>query len=96
MNEEEHERVREAVAAIPAGRVATYGDIAGRVGLPSARLVGRILREDGVDLPWHRVLRATGKPAEHLATEQLTLLAAEGVIARDGRVDLRRYRWEGP
>jgi alkylated DNA nucleotide flippase Atl1 len=88
------ERVREAVAAIPAGCVLAYGDVAAQVGLPRrARLVGRILAEDGHDLPWHRVLRADGTPAPQLAAEQLSRLRTEGVLARDGRVSRRRYRW---
>ena len=45
--------------------------------------------------PWHRVLRSNGTPAPHLADEQLARLRAEGVLATDGRVDLRRYRWSG-
>jgi methylated-DNA-protein-cysteine methyltransferase-like protein len=93
VDEEFVERVREAIAAIPSGRVATYGDIAALSGAPSARLIGRILAEDGHDLPWHRVLRANGTPAPHLADEQLARLRTEGVLADRNRVDLRHYRW---
>ncbi len=93
MDVESVERVRGAVAAIPAGCVLAYGDVAARAGLPGrARLVGRILAEDGQDLPWHRVLRADGTPAPHLAAEQLSRLRAEGVLADNGRVLMRRYR----
>jgi methylated-DNA-protein-cysteine methyltransferase-like protein len=91
-----HERVRELVAAIPPGRVASYGDIAGLAGAPSPRLVGRVLAEDGHDLPWHRVLRADGTPAPHLRQRQLELLRAEGVLADGHRVPMRTYRWESP
>jgi alkylated DNA nucleotide flippase Atl1 len=94
MDDELHERVREVIARIPAGAVATYGDIAAIAGARSPRLVGRVLAEDGHDLPWHRVLRATGKPAPHLRHEQLGLLRAEGVLADGERVDLHRYRWQ--
>jgi alkylated DNA nucleotide flippase Atl1 len=87
------ERVRGVVAAIPAGSVLAYGDVAARAGLPGrARLVGRILAEDGHDLPWHRVLRADGTPAPHLAAEQLARLRAEGVLAEGGRIPMRHYR----
>lgn len=87
------ERVREVVAAIPAGSVLAYGEVAAKAGLPGrARLVGRILAEDGHDLPWHRVLRADGTPAPHLATEQLSRLRAEGILAANGRIQMRRYR----
>lgn len=94
MDEQTHERVRELIAAIPEGRVATYGDIATAAGLPTPRLVGRLLREDGADLPWHRVLGANGKPATELAGEQLSLLRTEGVETGDDWVDLDKYRWQ--
>jgi alkylated DNA nucleotide flippase Atl1 len=93
MDEETLERIRSVVAAVPAAAVLAYGEVAARAGLPGrARLVGRILAEDGDDLPWHRILRADGTPAPHLAAEQLARLRAEGVLAHNGRVPLRRYR----
>lgn len=94
MDEELHERVREIVAAIPSGRVASYGDVAALAGAPSPRLVGRVLSEDGHDVPWHRVLRANGTPAPHLVHRQLELLRAEGVLADGEKVDMRTYRWD--
>ena len=89
VTDEQVELVRALILGIPPGRVATYGDIAAAAGLSSPRTVGWILRVDGADLPWHRVIRASGRPAAHLQTEQLELLRAEGVLAVDGRVDLR-------
>jgi methylated-DNA-protein-cysteine methyltransferase related protein len=83
------ERVRALIAAIPSGRVATYGDIATAAELSSPRIVGWIMRTDSSDLPWHRVIGASGRPAPHLATRQLELLRAEGVLSRDGRVPMR-------
>ena len=90
--EEQVERVRDLVASIPPGRVATYGDIASAAGLSSPRTVGWIMRTDTADLPWHRVLGASGRPAPHLARRQLATLELEGVPIRDGRVDLARAR----
>jgi alkylated DNA nucleotide flippase Atl1 len=89
---EQVERVRALVAAIPAGRVATYGDIASAAELSSPRIVGWIMRTDSADLPWHRVITASGRPPRHLATRQLELLRAEGVLAVDGRVALQEVR----
>jgi len=93
VNEETLEAVRAVVAAIPPGSVLAYGDVAELAGLRSARLVGRILAEDGADLPWHRVLRADGSVAPHLRQEQLARLRGEGVLADGARIDMRRYRW---
>lgn len=86
------EAVRALVASIPPGRVATYGDIARAAGLSSPRIVGWIMRTDSSDLPWHRVITASGRPAPHLASRQLELLRAEGVLAADGTVALQSVR----
>ena len=78
--------------AIPPGRVASYGEVAARAGERSARLVGYVLRTDGADLPWHRVLRSDGRFAAPSASEQRARLLEEGVEVLDGRVP-RSYRW---
>lgn len=96
VTDEQVELVRSLVAAIPLGRVSTYGDIAALAGLSSPRIVGWIMRTDSSDLPWHRVIRASGCPAQHLATRQLELLRAEGVLSVDGRVALSEIRYEFP
>jgi methylated-DNA-protein-cysteine methyltransferase-like protein len=88
------------LAAIPAGRVATYGQVAELAGLPrGARLVGRLLAQLPVatQLPWHRVVTASGRIALRAgggARVQRDRLLAEGVTVRDGRVDLARVRWQ--
>ena len=92
VTDDQVELVRGLVASIPLGRVATYGDIASAAELSSPRIVGWIMRTDSSDLPWHRVITASGRPAVHLATRQLELLRAEGVLASDGRIDLSAAR----
>ena len=94
VTDEPVERVRALVGAIPPGRVSTYGDIASAAGLSNPRIVGWIMRTDSSDLPWHRVITASGRPARHLRTRQLELLRAEGVLANDGRIALRDVRYE--
>lgn len=51
-----------------------------------------------MELPWHRVLRADGRiafaPGSPAFREQVRRLAAEGVLSRNGRVDLGRHGWE--
>jgi methylated-DNA-protein-cysteine methyltransferase related protein len=94
VTDEQVERVRALVASIPAGSVATYGDIASAAELSSPRIVGWIMRTDSSDLPWHRVITASGRPAKHLTTRQLELLRAEGILAADGKVNLDEIRHE--
>lgn len=92
------ERVWQVVAAIPGGRVATYGQVAQLAGVPrGARFVGTVLRGLPRDsrLPWHRVLNASGRLSVDplTAREQRERLEAEGVAFIGGRVSLNRFRW---
>jgi methylated-DNA-protein-cysteine methyltransferase related protein len=86
--------VLDIVDTIPAGAVMTYGDVATRAGVASARFVGRVLARFGDEVPWQRVVMADGSCARHLVDEQLALLAADATpLTADGRrVDLRRAR----
>lgn len=93
VSDDDIEAVRALVAAIPEGQVTTYGDLAAAVGLSSPRIVGWIMRTDSADLPWHRVVPASGRPAPHLENRQLERLRAEGVPITDGRIHLRECRW---
>lgn len=88
------ERMLEMVRSVPAGRVVSYGDIAAAAGSPSARLAGTVLSALADDsVPWHRVVKADGRFAAHLADTQTALLRAEGVWVEDGRVvPLTRFR----
>ena len=97
----EHAAIVRTIAAIPRGRVASYGEIAARAGLPRhARLVGRVLGDAGADakLPWHRVLRSDGrfafKPGSRAFREQRARLIDEGVAVKAGRVDLALFGWQ--
>lgn len=70
------------------GDVLSYGDVAAEAGYPgAARAVGNVLAHaDGLDLPWWRVVTASGRLIPHDPDHQARLLAAEGVTCRNGRV----------
>ena len=91
------ERILDLVAAIPPGRVLTYGDVAERLGTRAPRAVGTTLARFGGGVPWWRVVRADGSPAPGHEVEACAYLIAEGVRLVDSstgrRVDLERYRW---
>ncbi|AWN17394.1 MGMT family protein [Salinisphaera sp. LB1] len=94
-----HGRIFAVVRRIPPGRVATYGQIARRVGRPrAARQIGYALHRCPPGLPWHRVINAQGRislPADSTAAlTQRRRLIEEGVIFVDGRIDLARYGWD--
>ena len=95
--DDRYRRIYAAVAAIPRGAVASYGEIARLAGLPrGARMVGRALADCPASLPWHRVLNAAGRislpPSSKSFREQARRLAREGVPVRNGRVARAYFR----
>ena len=98
-----YQRIYQVVCLIPPGQVATYGDIARFANLPRhARLVGYALhaRPENSDVPWQRVINHQGRISlGRLYPEgeqrQRAALEAEGVVfGENGRVNLKRYRWQ--
>jgi O-6-methylguanine DNA methyltransferase len=83
-------RVLSVVRRIPAGRVATYGDVAALAGQPrAARAVGNIMRDcRRPDVPCHRVVAAGGRLGGYGGSETLkrSLLLAEGVPFSGSRI----------
>jgi O-6-methylguanine DNA methyltransferase len=93
-------RVRNLVRRIPAGRVATYGDVAAAAGRPRAhRAVGNIMREtQDESVPCHRVIAAGGKLGGYGRDlyAKRALLLQEGVVVAGGRVrNFAEVRWGG-
>lgn len=91
-------RVLAAVRRVPAGRVATYGDIAAVAGSPRAwRAVGSIMREcRDPGVPCHRIIAAGGGLGGYGSNLQVKreLLRAEGLEV--GMTRVRRFndvRW---
>ncbi|MEY8461547.1 MGMT family protein [Eggerthellaceae bacterium 24-137] len=100
-------RVFAVVRRIPAGKVATYGQVGRMIGAPrGARYVGYALHanpEPGSEpgcIPCHRVVFKDGRMATGFAfggpDEQRKMLAAEGVGFDDeGRVLMDAFQWDG-
>ncbi len=98
MAADSYARIFEAVRCIPAGRVATYGQVAEHAGLRGqARLVGYALHRCPAGLPWHRVINARGTislPSDSTAAmTQRRRLLDEGVVFSGRRVDLAHFGW---
>lgn len=84
---------------MPAGRVTTYGDLAGLAGHAYAsRVVGGIAHRGPAKLPWHRVVNRFGGLASgyHGGREaQEAHLLAEGVTCTNFIVDdFQEKRWK--
>ena len=95
-------RIYAVVRQIPAGKAATYGQIARLAGMPRcARVVGFALAScRDTTVPCHRVVDRLGRTKSCFDTlapgTQRVLLEAEGVTFRcDGTVNLAQSGWDG-
>lgn len=96
-------KVYEIVSRIPEGKVATYGGIGKLLGYPrGAKVVGWAMRSapEGLNLPCHRVVKATGELAPRYVFGdveiQRAMLEAEGISFReDGTIDMEKHLWLG-
>lgn len=94
------DEVLEIVRSIPPGRVMTYGQISS---LMASRLspvaVGWMLHRCPDDVPWHRVVNASGGCSTDRLPDmpqglQRAMLESEGVAFRgDVLRDLEAFRW---
>lgn len=99
--ENSFEKIYDVVRRIPAGKVATYGQIAALAGNRRwSRVVGFALHvnPDPDGIPCFRVVNRKGEVSEAFAfggeNRQIELLEAEGIPCPDGIVDLKKYQWE--
>ena len=90
--------IYEEVKKIPKGKVASYGYIAKKLGIPRlSRVVGYALHvnPDPDTIPCHRVVTKDGQVSKAFAfgglNKQIELLEKEGVKFKDGKVDMSLY-----
>ena len=95
------QRIWATVSDIPRGNVASYGQVADIAGIRrGARQAGYALRHlpSGTDVPWHRVVQASGRIAfaegSDQFNEQKRRLLMENVPTTKGRVNMQQYRWQ--
>lgn len=86
------------VESIPSGRVMTYGSVAAALGSRASRGVGQVMAYAGSELPWWRVIRASGHAPRDHEQRALEMYRVEGTPLRWSpagafRVDLERASW---
>jgi alkylated DNA nucleotide flippase Atl1 len=91
-------RVVSVVECVPEGRAMSYGSVAAAVGSRSSRGVGKVMAHAGSDLPWWRIVKASGHAPEGHGQRALEHWRAEGTPLRWSRtgtvrVDLERASW---
>ncbi len=95
-------QVIKVVQSIPAGKVATYKQVAELAGNPGAsRGVSWILHSCSTvyKMPWHRVINSKGgisfEKDTHNFRAQKRFLQQEGVVVSDiGEIDLKQFQWK--
>ncbi|MEI2779201.1 MAG: MGMT family protein [Tetrasphaera sp.] len=88
MDEDLVERVLRAVEQIPRGRIASYGDLGGIVGI-GPRQVGWVMRHYGSNVTWWRVTNAAGDLPAPLRDEARQRWAREGMLVKPNGLGLR-------
>ncbi|MFH1112265.1 MAG: MGMT family protein [Patescibacteria group bacterium] len=103
MSSDFYQAIYKLVKKIPAGKVATYGQIASLLGKPrAARLVGWALAHSPASVPWQRVVNRDGMISiENLRLPkelQVELLKQEGVVVECKQnnwwINLNKYLWQ--
>ncbi|MDR0770483.1 MAG: MGMT family protein [Burkholderiales bacterium] len=93
------QRLYPIIAAIPFGKVTTYGTLARLAGSSrAARQVGGVLRHLPKDstLPWHRVINHQGRislTGSALLRQKRQLREESIVFRKDGSIDLELFGW---
>ncbi|WP_231447051.1 MGMT family protein [Brevibacterium zhoupengii] len=81
----------EAVRSVPAGSVATYGDIAAIINA-GPRQAGRLVGQIADTAPWWRIVYADGTPSTCHAGTAGDLLRQEGIEFLGQRVNMSVQR----
>lgn len=94
----EFDAIYDYVRKIPAGRVASYGQVGEAVGV-EARTVGWAMSMAPEGVPWQRVVGADGylriaKRSPHLRDLQEALLKDEGVPLNEKGCVAREFFWD--
>jgi methylated-DNA-protein-cysteine methyltransferase-like protein len=96
-----YHRIYAIVRQIPAGKVASYGQIASLVEGCSAQMIGFALAalKPGTDVPWQRVVNVRGQISSRPGFGgllQREILEEEGVeFGLDSAIDLEKFGWLG-
>ncbi|MEN9881324.1 MAG: hypothetical protein RLZZ308_507 [Candidatus Parcubacteria bacterium] len=89
------QRVVEVALSIPKGRVTTYGRIAracGGGGMSAqsvTSILAKAVQEEGLDIPFHRIVYADGRVwlDEHTQAKRLKLYKQEGIeVDKKGKI----------
>jgi len=94
------EQVYRLCKQVPQGKVTTYREIAGALGMKGYQAIGQVLKKNPYApvVPCHRVVKSDGTIGGFKGcivgkevVEKKNLLKKEGVLISEGKVDLQKY-----
>ncbi len=95
------QKLYDLLAEIPFGKVETYSSLAENLGNKGwARAVGNALHNnpDGEKYPCYKVVNSKGELSSHFAfggiNEQRRRLESEGIVVKNGKIELKKYLCE--
>lgn len=90
-----NERCYELLRKVPKGKVVTYKSLAEAMGTKAYRAVGNAMNKNpyAPEVPCHRVVKTDGSLGGFASGPQKKkeMLTQEGVVIREGVIDLTRY-----
>ncbi len=90
------EKIYSELRKVPSGKITTYKSLAEKIGSKAYQAVGQAMRNNlfAPEVPCHRVVKSDGKVGGFMGNEKgreitrkIKLLASEGVIVKDGKIE---------
>ena len=96
------EQIYDFLRKVPKGKVTTYKALAEKLGSKAYRHVGKVMNVNPYsfnkkgDVPCHRVIGSNGDLVGFASglKNKTRMLTEEGVEVKNGKVDLKKYRYK--
>ena len=87
----------ELLKKVPSGKVVTYKEIARKLGTKSYRAVGNAMHRnmDLINVHCYKVVKSNGEVGGYSkgVEKKIQLLRKDGIEIKNGKVDLKKYRY---
>lgn len=95
-------KVYELCKKIPHGRISTYREIAHKLNSKAYRAVGQVLKKNKNPdkVPCFKIIKTNGKIGGYCGSnpnnvkKKIKLLRKEGIIIKDGKIDISKYLYK--
>ena len=94
------DKIYSKLKQVPKGKVITYKDLAKAVNSKAYRFVGSCMAKNSepAKIPCYKVVCSDGRIGNYSAKggikKKIQLLKKDGIIVKNGKVDLKKYGWK--